>query len=114
MSNNYLVIEREGKYVDHVSLHRNDGTPEFENVMNMSYEDIKSYEDVEAFIVAIMDATNKHFDENDKQTIVNLVGEDDVFIWGIMIGPCDSDGDQLKYAFVDWKKDGKSYRYVND
>lgn len=112
MSNNYLVIEREGKYADRVSLRKDDGTPAFEDVKSMSYEEIKSYENAEEFVVAVMDATNDYFGESDEHTLVTLVGDDDVFIWGIVIGP--DDGDQIRYAFVDWKKDGRSYRYLND
>ena len=42
---------------------------------------------------------------------INRFGEDDVFIWGIIMGPDAEDG--IRYVLVDWKKDGKSYRYEN-
>ena len=60
-----------------------------------------------------MDATNQCLPNKDEQTIVTLVGEDDVFIWSIVIGVEDN-GDDVRYALVDWKKDGKSYRYEKE
>lgn len=110
MNNTYFSVERNGKCVDHVLIKREDGSIAFEDVMSMSYEEVKTYEHIDEFVTCIMDATNKHFDSNDDQTIVTLVGEDDIFIWGVLIGPGDS-ADELRYAFVDWSKDGKSYRY---
>lgn len=114
MTKNYFAIEREGQCADHVCIQNNDGAIVFEDVMNMSYDEIKSYEYIDEFVVGIMDAANKHFgDASDKDTIINLVGEDDLFVWGIIIGPGDGD-DEFKYAFVDWSKNGKKYRYEKD
>ena len=47
-------------------------------------------------------------EENALMTAVS--GEDGVFIWGILVGTGDND-DEFKYSFVDWQKDGRSYRY---
>lgn len=115
MTENYFSIERNGGIcLEHGCFKNADGTIAFENVMNMSYDEMKSYEDIEAFILFAMDATNNYLnDDNNEQTIITLIGKDDVFIWSIIIGPGDND-DELKYVFVDWKKDGKSYRYKKD
>ena len=109
MTKNHFSIERNGNCIDYVAVKDKDGTTVFDDVMNMSYNDIKSYDSIEQFIVCIMDASNKYFGNNDDQTIVTLIGEDDVFIWSIIIGP-DGD-DQMRYTFVDWTKDSKKYRY---
>lgn len=114
MTQNYFAVERAGQCVDHVYIKSDDGTVAFEDVMNMSYDEVKNYSNIDEFITVIMDAANENFGStNDEQTIINLVGADDVFVWGILIGPGD-EGDELRYAFVDWKKDGKSYKYEKD
>lgn len=113
MTKNYFSIERNGQGIAPVVLKNNSGKIMFEDVMQMSYEEIKEYENIDAFVVSIMDATNEQFKEGDDHTFVTLVGEDDVFIWGILIGKGESD-DELVYKFIDWKADGKSYRYEKD
>ena len=110
MTKNYFAIERNGKCIVPVVLKDANGKIAFEDVMQMSYEDIKKYQDIDAFVVNIMDATNEQLQENDDDTFVTLVGEDDVFIWGILIGPGDNN-DEFLYKFVNWKENGKSYRY---
>lgn len=107
---NYFAIERNGKCIDHVCITHDDGTIAFQGVMTMSYDEIKVYPDIHELINAFMDAANECFQCNDEQTLITLVGNDDVFIWGILIGPSDND-DELRYAFIDWQKDGKKYRY---
>jgi hypothetical protein len=108
--NNYFAIERDGKCIEHLVIRRDDDTVAFEDVMQMSYEELKAYEYIDAFIAAIMDAANSYFNEGDAQTAITLVGEDGVFIWGLLIGPGDEE-DEFKYCFIDWLKDGKKYRY---
>ena len=110
MTKNYFAIERNQQTLDHVLIRDNEGNILFEDLMNMSYEEIKNYEDLDAFVVCIMDATNHHFGESDEQTCVVLVGEDEVFIWGFIMGPGEKDGD-VNYVLVDWQKDGKKFRY---
>ena len=110
MLKNYFAIERDSKCIDHLLIRRDDGVVAFEDVMSMSYDELKAYEGIDVFIAAIMDATNEHFNEDDNQTVVTLVGADDVFIWGLLIGPGDEE-DEFKYCFIDWLKDGKKYRY---
>lgn len=106
----YFAVERNQRCWDHVVMKDRNNNIVFGNYLNMTYDEMKSSEDLEEFVVAIMDITNYEADSNDDQTIVTLVGDDDIFIWSIIIGTVDSDGD-LRYVLVDWKKDGKSYRY---
>ena len=109
MSKNYFAIERNGRCWDPVMLQSRNGDSDFSSFMNMTYDEMKSSEDIEKFIVAAMEATNEISGTADDQTVVNLVGEDGVFIWGIIMGP--GENEDINYAFVDWKKDGKSYKY---
>ena len=99
----YFAIEHNGKCLDHVVIRDKDGSVMFSNYLNMTYDEMKSSEDLEEFVVAIMDAANN------EEVIITLVGDDDVFIWSIIIGVEDDDG--VRYVLVDWKKDGKNYRY---
>ena len=70
----------------------------------MTYEEMKSQEDLDNFVIAVMDAT----DGDSDHAIITLVGDDDVFVWSIIIGVID---DEIRYNLVDWQKDGKKYRY---
>ena len=110
MTKNYFTIERSDRCIEYLLIRRDDDSVAFEDVMNMSYDELKAYEDIDIFVAAVMDATNEYFNESDAQTAITLVGEDDVFIWGLLIGPGD-EKDELKYCFIDWLKDGKKYRY---
>ena len=110
MSKNYLSVERNGKCIDHVMIQASNEELVFADIVNMSYDEIKSYEHIDELVVCIMDATNYHFkDKQDNDTIVTLVDKNDVFIWSILIGPVNED--EIKYVFIDWKKDGKKYKY---
>lgn len=109
MSNNYFAIERNGQCWNHVILKSRNGDSDFTNFIGMTYDEMKSNENLDKFVVAAMEATNEASGTGDDQTAVTLVGEDGVFIWGVVMGPGE-DGD-IRYALVDWKKDGKSYRY---
>lgn len=108
--NNYFAIERDGKCIEHIYFKDNNDDILFEDVMNMSCDEIKTCKDIEGFIVCAMDAINKFFDNKDEQTIITLISEDGIFMWSILIGPGDNKND-LRYAFIDWMKDGRSYRY---
>ena len=113
MISNYLAIERNGQYLmDHVLIQRNDNEIMFEEVLSMSYDEIKTYDKIETFVVYIMDATNAYSKKDDDQVVVTLIDQDDIFVWSIIIGPGDVK-DEFKYVFVDWRKDGKLYRYEN-
>lgn len=107
---NYFAIERGDSCWDKVLLNDENHNLAFEDLMQMSYEEMKRYERLDEFVCAVMDATNEMNDEEDQQTAVTLVGEDGVFIWGLIIGPSEID-DELHYVMIDWKKDGKNYRY---
>ena len=96
MTNNYFAIERNGKCVEHVCFKDNNDNIIFEDVMNMSYDEIKTYKDIKGFVVCVMDAINKFFEDKDEQTIITLIGEDDIFIWSILIGAGDNEND-LRY-----------------
>ena len=112
MTNNYFALERGNQCFEKMCMVNNDGDLLFLDVMNMSYDEMRSYENLEAFVDCSMDLSNKLFKSEDEQTIITLVGEDDVFIWSIIVGP--EDNDTLRYVLVDWKKDGKQYRYQKD
>ena len=107
---NYLAIERGGNYMDHIQLKNKDGMVIFEDVINMSYDEVKSYKDVEIFVTCVMDATNQYFNKDDEQTVITLIDKDDIFVWSIIVGPGETDY-ELRYVFVDWRKDGQSFRY---
>ena len=109
MTKNYFAIERNQNTLDHVFIRTDDGSILFEDLMDMSYDEIKNFEYLDDFVACLMESTNRHFGESDEQTCVILVGEDDIFIWGVIMGP-DGEGG-INYVLVDWKKDGKSYRY---
>ena len=99
----YFAIERNQEFADHVVIKDKDGNVMFKNYLDMTYDEMKSSEDLEEFVVAVMNAAG------DGQVLITLVGDDDVFIWSIIIGEENDDG--LRYVLIDWKKDGKSYRY---
>lgn len=106
----YFAIERNGNMWDHVTIRGLDGNTVFANYLDLNYDEMKSQNDLEGFIIAVMEATNAKTETDDEQTIVTLIGDDDIFIWSIIMGPED---DTVRYAFVDWKKDGHNYRYEN-
>lgn len=109
MSKNYFAIERNGQCWNPVILKSRNGDSDFTSFLEMAYDEMKSSEHLDKFIVAAMEATNEASGTGDDQTVVTLVGEDGVFIWGILMGPGEN-GD-IRYNLVDWKKDGKNYRY---
>lgn len=106
---NYFAIERNGECWAPVILADHNGNPAFEEFLYMDYEEMKTSDKLEDFIVAAMDAANRKSGTEDDQTIVTLVGKDNIFIWGILMGPGEN-GD-IRYSLIDWKKDGKNYRY---
>ena len=104
----YFAIEHNQKCIDHIVLKDKDGNVAFGDYLNLTYDEMKSREDLEEFVVGVFDAAN---DGDDSQTLVTLVGDDDIFIWSIIIGVID---EELRYVIVDWKKNGKSYRYESE
>ena len=109
MNKNYFAIERNGKCWNPVILADHNGNPVFEEFLGMSYDEMKASELLEEFVVASMDAANRKSNSDDNQTMVTLVGEDEWFVWGILMGPGEN-GD-IQYSLIDWKKDGQRYRY---
>lgn len=109
MTNNYFAIERKDQCFDHMCIASDLGALMFEELMNMSYEEMKTYNKLEEFVATAMKVSNTLFESDDDDTIITLVGEDDVFIWSIIVGSENSES--LRYVLVDWTKDGKKYRY---
>lgn len=108
MTNNIFIVERGKNYWEGLILDHN-GNPIFTEFLSMTFDEMKSSEQLESFVVTVMDATNAVSKTVDEQTIICLIDEDRTLIWGILIGP---DGeDNFRYVLVDWKKDGKIYRY---
>lgn len=107
MSKNYFSVERNGQCLDKIIFKFEDKIA-FEDLMDMSYEEMKSYSKIEEFVFAVMKSTE---DIGGTQVIVNLIGPDGVFIWGIIIGIYEDD---YNFVFVNWQKDSKKYRYKED
>lgn len=104
---NILAIECKGICLENVVLTNIDDNIKFGEFWNMSYEEMKLNDALSDFVDSLFDAADKQFDEVD-QIVATLIGEDGNFIWSIIIGAND---DGLNYCLVDWKKDGKNYRY---
>ncbi len=109
MSKNYFAIERNRDCWMNVG-DANIGDVSFENFAKMTYDEMKSSEYLESFVIYVMDTTNIASGTNDDLTTLTLIGEDGVFIWGIVMTP--GENEDIKYTLIDWKKDGKSYRYA--
>lgn len=106
---NYFVIERGEIYRDHIVIRDNEKNDVvFENYLDMTYKEMQSQKDLDDFVVAIMDATNVIAPDVNDQTIITLIGEDDLFIWSIIMGTIDG---EIRYNLINWKADGKKYRY---
>ena len=109
----YFAIERGDQYWDHVSnetLNRvNMIDVRLDELRSSTYDEMKKKHWLEGFVMAVMEAANELSGTGDDQTIVTLVGDDDIFIWSIIMGP--GENDEIRYVLVDWKKDGKNYRY---
>lgn len=113
MTNNYFSIERGNKCMEHLMLVGDDGQIAFENVMNMPYDELREYDGIEEFVITAMNAVNELDDETDAETVITLIGEDKNFIWSIIIGPGEAEGD-INYLFVNWQQDDKRYRYAEE
>lgn len=107
---NYFAIERNDQCWTNVILADSNGDPTFDEFLDMTYDEMKSSDRLSDFVVSVMDATNDAVDKSDDQTIITLIGEDGVFIWSVIMGP--GENDMVRYSLVDWKKDGKNYRYT--
>ena len=110
MSKNYFAIERNEECKSPVVLADRNGNVAFAEFLEMNYEEMKNSAMLEDFIVASMEAADRICGVDDDQTIVTLIGSDDVFIWSIIMG---YENDDIRYCLVDWKKDGYNYKYSN-
>ena len=108
MSNNYFAIERNGECWDHVNTIKI-CNERFQQFKDMTYDEMKSSEDLEYFVVSVMESVNRFTNSKDEQTAITLVDEDGVFVWSVIMGP--GDNGTINYSLVDWRKDGKLYRY---
>ena len=109
MSKNYFSIERNGECQSPVILADSNGDQVFAEFLEMNYDEMKSSELLDDFVAAAMEASDSMCDAEEAQAIITLIGDDDVFIWSIIMG---YDGDDIRYVLVDWKKDGYNYRYT--
>lgn len=112
MNENYFVLEYDGNCIDDIVIIDNDtGSIKFKETMSMSYEEIKSYERLDEFLDCLMDANEAYFGTDEKHVILNLVNHEDTLIWGILCGVDPDDKELIRYCFIDWGKDGKTYKY---
>lgn len=109
---NYFAIEKNGECWSPVILADSHGDPAFEEFLSMTYDEMKSSERLDAFVAAAMEATERRGDgkEEYSDVVVTLIGEDDFFIWGIIMS---AEGDNITYKVVDWKADGNHFKYVD-
>lgn len=112
MTKNYFAVECNGQYIDHVVIKDDNGDIMFEDLMHTTYDEMKRYNALEEFVAVVAEVTEVQIGNIEGGLAITLVGEDDVFVWGIIIGP--GEDDELKYVLVDWKKDGKSFKYIDD
>ena len=111
---NYFVIEQNDKHVDGVVLLDAEGEILYEDLMHMSYEEMKTYNKLEDFLFASQEASDSYFNTDGENTIVNLVNEEDTLVWGILFGPDPDNEEYLRYCFIDWGIDGKIYKYKKE
>ena len=110
MTNKTFSIERGSNTIENVLLMDDNGNVMFEEMLDMDFGQITKYEHIEEFVVAAMNAVNESIGGSDEQTAITLVDGDGVFVWGLIIGPGENEGD-IQYVFVDWQKDGKKFKY---
>ena len=107
---NYFVAEVNGVCIEDIAWVNKNGEPVFTNFVNMTYDEMKNAEDLDEFVHANMESAVTEFGNSVDQLILTLVDESDIFVWSIMMGIVD---DELRYTLIDWKKDGKNYRYAS-
>ena len=105
----YFAVERKNNCLDHfILINEVDETENFSQYLDLTYSEMASREDLEDFVIANMEAADAMFQSDDDQTVLTLIGDDDIFIWSIIIGTIDG---EIYYSLVDWKKNGENYRY---
>ena len=109
---NYFSIETNGECYNPVILADSDGNPAYTEFLDMTYEEMRDSEQLEDFVVAAMEAAERRGNGEDdySDVVVTLIGEDDFFIWGIIMS---AEGDDITYKVVDWKADGKHFKYAD-
>lgn len=109
---NYFSIERNQNCWSPVILADSNGKPAFTEFLEMSYDEMKNSEQLEDFVIAAMEAAERrgNGEEEYSDVVVTLIREDDFFIWGIIMS---ADGDNITYKVVDWKADGKHFKYAD-
>lgn len=109
---NYFAIEVNGECYSSMLLADSDGKPAFSEFLNMSYEEMRASEELENFVIAAMEAAERRGNGNEEfnDVVVTLIGEDDFFIWGIIMS---SEGDDIIYKIVDWREGGKHFKYAD-
>ena len=121
MTNNRFCIERKSGVIENVFLLNDKEEILFEDLMNMDFQQMMEYKNIEDFVICAMDAVNEAMGINDDETCITLVDEetyvtlvdsDGVFIWSVVIGPGENEG-EIRYNGIDWRKDGKTFRYSN-
>lgn len=106
---NYFAVERANQCWTDVVLVNRDGQHTFDDFLNMSYDEMKSCKRLNDFVSACMEAADNKTTNPDHQTIITLIGEDNIFIWSIIMSY--GENDIIRYCLIDWKKDGRAYRY---
>lgn len=114
MNESYFVIEQNDKYLEDVVLLDADQNILHEEIMNMSYEEMKEYDRLEDFLWEAYWASEDYFDTKGEATIISLVDSYDTLVWGILFGPDPDDEELLRYCFIDCGKDGKIYKYQKE
>lgn len=112
--NNYFVIEQNDKYLEGVVLLDAEENILHEEIMNMSYEEMKKYDKLEDFLWEAYFASESYFETKGENTVINLVDGDDTLVWGILFGLDPDNEELLRYCFVDWGVDGKVYKYQKE
>lgn len=109
---NYFAIEVNGECYSPMLLADSDGKPAFSEFLNMSYEEMHASEELENFVIAAMEAAERRGNGNEEfnDVVVTLIGEDDFFIWGIIMS---AEGDNITYKVVDWQADGNHFKYAD-
>jgi hypothetical protein len=106
---NYFAIERNGECKTPVILVDKNGDQVFAEFLEMNYDEMKSSELLEEFVATAMEASDSICSAEEAQAIITLIDEDDIFIWSIIMS---YDDENIRYVLLDWKKDGKNYRYT--
>lgn len=111
---NYFVIEQNDNYLEGVVLLDSDQNVLHEEIMNMSYEEMKEYDKLEDFLWEAYFASESSFETKGENTVISLVDSEDTLVWGILFGPDPDDEEALRYCFINWGEDGKIYKYQKE